>query len=336
MDVVRGDMLSKRLIARSLPLNFDGKASIGDLWSRHDEGMVLYREVERIYDNGVHGITEVPESSLLDLKIDLGRKIMSDCHFCERRCGVDRLSGEKGYCNCGDTFALSSYFPHMGEEPELIPSGTVFTCGCTIRCIHCQNWEISQWREKGYKVNTESMAGIVEGLHGKGCRNINMVGGDPTPNLWLWLQTLREVDSNVATVWNSNSYYSDEAAKLLAGVIDLYLLDFKYGNNECAEAISDAPGYWDVCRRNHLTAKENGELLVRVLVLPGHNDCCTRPILEWISERLGPWTRVNLMFQYRPEWRARERSELRRRLTREQVAEARTIAEEAGLLNLVH
>ena len=266
------------------------------------KGIERYREIERLYNaDNLRPVNENPRDSLLDLKVELGKRIMSDCHFCERRCGVDRHAGEKGYCRCGNTFALSSYFPHMGEEPELIPSGTVFTCGCTIRCIHCQNWEISQWKEQGYNVNTRSMAGIVEDLHGKGCRNINMVGGDPTPNLWLWLRTLRDADTNVATIWNSHSYSSDEA-----------------------------------CKRNHLTAQEYGELLVRVLVLPGHNECCTRPILEWISESLGPWTRVNLMFQYRPEWRARERSELRRRLTREEIAEAKAFAQEAGLLNLVH
>ena len=103
----------------------------------------------------------------------------------------------------------------------------------------------------------------------------------------------------------ANSYYSHEEAQLLAGFIDLYLLDFKYGNNTCAEEISDAPGYWEACTRNHLTALKYGELLIRVLVLPGHNECCTRPILQWIHDNLGPWTRVNLMFQYRPEWRAR-------------------------------
>ena len=165
---------------------------------------------------------------------------------------------------------------------------------------------------------------------------MNMVGGEPTPNCWLWLQTMRGVENNIATVWNSNSYYSQETAELLAGFIDLYLLDFKYGNNVCAEGISSAPGYWEACTRNHLMAKKYGELLIRVLVLPGHNDCCTRPILKWISEKLGPWTRVNVMFQYRPEWRARERAELSRRLTRQEMNEALKIAEDVGLKNLVH
>ncbi len=114
-----------------------------------------------------------------------------------------------------------------------------------------------------------------------------------------------------------------------------YLLDFKYGNNRCAEEISDAPGYWEACTRNHLFAKEHGETIVRVLVLPEHNECCTRPILRWIHDNLGPMTRVNLMFQYRPEWRARERPELGRRLTTQEIIEAKQIAKDIGLRNLV-
>jgi len=137
------------------------------------------------------------------------------------------------------------------------------------------------------------------------------------------------------TVWNSNSYYSQETADLLAGFVDVYLLDFKYGNNDCAKAISDAPGYWEACTRNHLIANKFGKLLIRVLVLPGHNDCCTEPILKWIADNLGPWTRVNLMFQYRPEWRATERTELSRKLNGREIKEALEMAKQAGLKNLV-
>jgi putative pyruvate formate lyase activating enzyme len=254
---------------------------------------------------------------------------MESCGFCVRRCGVDRLRGEKGYCRAGRNFSLHSAFPHMGEEPELVPSGTIFTGGCSIKCIHCQNWDISQWIAGGTSVAPEAMALQVRELSEKGCRNINMVGGDPTPMTWAWLDTMGRVDVNTATVWNSNSYYSEETAQLLAGFIDVYLLDFKYGNDRCASDISDAPGYWEAATKNHLRAKEHGELITRVLVLPGHNQCCTKPILQWIHDNLGPMTRVNLMFQYRPEWRAREKPELGRRLTPQQMAE------EIGLRNLV-
>jgi putative pyruvate formate lyase activating enzyme len=152
---------------------------------------------------------------------------------------------------------------------------------------------------------------------------------------WHWLEAMNQVKRPIATIWNSNSYYSSETAKLLAGFIDLYLLDFKYGNNHCSEEISDAPGYWEAATRNHLYAKKYGELIIRVLVLPGHNQCCTKPILQWIHDNLGPMTRVNLMFQYHPEWRARERTDLARRLTTQEIYEARAIAKEIGLKNIV-
>jgi putative pyruvate formate lyase activating enzyme len=141
------------------------------------------------------------------------------------------------------------------------------------------------------------MALQVKDLSSRECININMVGGDPTPVTWQWLETMRNVDINIAIIWNSNSYYSERTARLLAGFVDVYLLDFKYGNNRCAEEISDASGYLEAAKRNHLMAKEYGEIITRVLVLPGHNECCSRPILQWIHDNLGPWTRVNLMFQ---------------------------------------
>jgi putative pyruvate formate lyase activating enzyme len=161
------------------------------------------------------------------------------------------------------------------------------------------------------------------------------VGGEPTPWLEQWLETFRHVTLNVPVVWNSNSYYSPETAQLLAGFVDVYLLDFKYGPGDCAARISEAPDYWEVCTRNHLEAKKHGELIIRVLVLPGHLDCCTSPILNWLSLNLGPETRVNLMFQYRPEWRSHEIRELCRRLSKEEMEKAMALAEKAGLSNFI-
>jgi putative pyruvate formate lyase activating enzyme len=143
------------------------------------------------------------------------------------------------------------------------------------------------------------------------------------------------VDVNVPVVWNSNSYYSPETVELLAGFADVYLLDFKYGPDGCAERISEAKDYWKVCTFNHLEAKRYGELIIRVLVLPGHLDCCVKPILNWIAENLGRETRVNVMFQYRPEWQANETPELRRRLSRKEMEEAIAFAEQAKLTSFI-
>jgi len=276
-----------------------------------------------------------PEKSFLDLKIAIARRILKNCHFCTRRCGVDRFKGEIGYCRCGSEITVSSIFEHMGEEPELVPSGTVFTVGCTMRCRHCQNWTISQWIEKGEVYKPEALAKEVEQLRMRGCRNANLVGGEPTPWLEQWLETFNYVNINVPVVWNSNSYYSPETARLLAGFVDIYLLDFKYGSDGCAEKISDAPSYWEACTRNHLEAKKYGELIIRILVLPSHLECCTKPIINWIAKNLGIETRVNVMFQYRPEWKAYEILELRRRLTRDEKKRAIQLATEANLTNFI-
>jgi putative pyruvate formate lyase activating enzyme len=334
VDVVRNKKYSKYLISKSLPVEFDDEETEKSLWDKHEKLLEGFKDEEQKFDEKKNKPVRL-SSSFLDLKSRIGYKIMSGCRFCERECLVDRLEGERGYCGAGTDFSLYSAFPHMGEEPELVPSGTVFTGGCSIRCIHCQNWDISQWKSSGRSVDPEVMALQVSELADSGCRNLNMVGGDPTPVTWQWIKTMTYLERNIATIWNSNSYYSEYTARLLAGFIDLYLLDFKYGNNKCASEISDAPGYWEAATRNHLIANKFGEIIIRVLVLPGHNDCCTRPILGWIHDHLGPWARVNLMFQYRPEWRARERRELSRRLTNDEIKEAKEIASEVGLKNLV-
>lgn len=335
--VMQDEKPAKFLIAKKLPAGFGENSTLEELWQIHRELTGQFYELEQEIDAKRKDLnrTPRPEKSFLDLKITIAKRILEKCHFCVRRCGVNRLMGEKGFCKCGTVITISSIFEHMGEEPELVPSGTIFTMGCTMRCKHCQNWTISQWIENGELYKPERLAVEVEDLRKGGCRNANLVGGEPTPWLGQWLETFKHVNVNIPIVWNSNTYYSQETAQLLAGFADVYLLDFKYGPGDCAERISEAPNYWEVCTQNHLVAKEYGELIIRVLVLPGHLDCCTKPILNWIAENLGKETRVNIMFQYRPEWRAYEIPELRRRLIRDEMDRAIRLAKEAGLVNFI-
>ena len=336
-DVMNDQKPAKFMIAKRIPAKFDDEDSLENLWSEHEKLTREFYKIQNEIDSGKISLEELdlPEKSYLDLKITIATKILESCHFCTRRCGVNRLKGELGYCRCGTRIVVSSIFEHLGEEPELVPSGTIFTMGCTIRCLHCQNWTISQWYETGEIYLPRRLALAVEKLRKNGCRNANLVGGEPTPWLQQWLEAFKHVNVNVPIVWNSNSYYSEETAKLLAGFVDVYLLDFKYGPFECAKKISDAPKYWEVCTRNHLYAKKYGELIIRVLVLPNHLECCTKHILNWISKNLGRGTRTNVMFQYRPEWRAYEVPELRRRLTAEETKRAVELAREAGLTNFI-
>ena len=328
---------AKFLIAKKLSADFDREDSLEKLWRAHGELTSEFYRFQQEIDYRKKELDEVntPEKSYLDLKIEIANRILRACHFCTRGCSVNRLKDELGYCRCGSQIIVSSMFEHLGEEPELVPSGTIFTIGCTIRCLHCQNWTISQWFETGEIYKPRRLALAVERLRRNGCRNANLVGGEPTPWLQQWLQTFKQVNMNVPIVWNSNSYYSEETAKLLAGFADIYLLDFKYGSNKCATRISNAPHYWEACTRNHSHASEFGEPIIRVLILPEHLECCTKVVLDWIADNLGRNTRTNLMFQYRPEWRAHEIPELRRRLTRNEKSRAVELAKEAGLTNFI-
>lgn len=275
------------------------------------------------------------DKSLLDDKISRARSILEQCHFCERRCGVNRAAGEHGFCGLGAEARLSSEFIHIGEEACLVPSHTIFFIGCTFYCIFCQNWTISRQIEKGIPVTGKELAGMVKKRRIlEKSRNVNLVGGEPTPNLHVILEMLKHLDVNIPVVWNSNMYMTAETMELLDGCVDVYLADFKYGNDRCALKLSKVRNYWEVVTRNHLLAREHAELLIRHLVMPNHVECCTKRVLEWISSNLGNDVRVNIMAQYRPEFQAHKEPSISRRVNSSEMERAYQIAAEVGLTNL--
>lgn len=263
----------------------------------------------------------------LEEKTNAARDILKSCHLCERRCLVNRLEGQRGYCGVLES-RVASEFIHTGEEPELVPSYTIFFSGCTLSCVYCQNWDISQYPDAGIHIKQETLAGMINSVK---ARNVNWVGGDPTPNLPYILEVLTHLDRNIPQIWNSNMYLTPESMRLLDGVMDIYLTDFKYGNDECAERLSRVRNYCRVVKGNHKLAEKQGEVIIRHLVLPGHLDCCTKPILKWISENMDNF-RLNIMDQYRPEYKAREYEELQRRLVWDEYREALDFARDLRLL----
>jgi putative pyruvate formate lyase activating enzyme len=266
--------------------------------------------------------------SLLELKYELAKRIYKKCNFCERKCGADRSSNRRGHCRVLES-KIASEFIHWGEEPEIIPSYTIFFSGCTFNCVFCQNWDISQFADSGSFVSPETVARWIERRQ---CRNVNWVGGDPTPNVLFILETLKYCDKNIPIVWNSNMYMSLDTMKILDMIVDLYLTDFKYGNDTCAKRLSNVPNYWSVITRNHKIANEQCEMIIRHLVLPNHVDCCSKPALKWISENLNlDSVRVNVMAQYRPEYKAYKYEDIDRRLRGNEFREAYRYAERLGL-----
>ncbi|MEM4347112.1 MAG: radical SAM protein [Candidatus Altiarchaeota archaeon] len=268
----------------------------------------------------------------LDEKIEKAEKIIEDCELCERKCKINRFRKEKGYCKVLEA-KIASEFLHFGEEQELIPSYTIFFSGCNFSCIFCQNWDISQFPDSGATIKEEIIARMIAKRAMEGAKNVNWVGGEPTPNLAYILRVLKilkNLNSNIAQIWNSNMYLSLEAMSLLDGIIDIYLTDFKYGNDSCAKKLSNVKNYTAIVKRNHLIAEKQGEVIVRHLVLPGHIECCTKPILEWLSKNMKNF-RLNLMDQYRPEYKAFSIKEISRKLSFEEFNEALEIAKELNL-----
>ncbi|HIE31866.1 MAG TPA: radical SAM protein [Methanosarcinales archaeon] len=312
------------LIARNLPVEFDEDAPLDDLWDIHDDAMQRFDRSEKLVKRD-----KPNEKSLLDLKTVIADRILEKCHFCDRRCGANRRKGKFGYCRIGAVSRYSSEFLHYGEEPELVPSHTVFLSGCVFSCVYCQNWGISTNPDLGMPIIPEDLSKIAAAKRGLGARNLNFV--TPTPHLHTILHILAEMRINTPVIWNSNMYHSEEAAKLLCGVVDVYLGDFKYGNDGCAKKYSNAEHYWDTVTRNFLYAYNDSEILLRQLVLPGHVECCTAPIIEWVRKNI-PEIRFNLMFQYRPEYLAYKYPEIDRALTHSEEARAQELLMKSGIL----
>jgi putative pyruvate formate lyase activating enzyme len=225
---------------------------------------------------------------------------------------------------------------HLGEEAPLIPSHTIFFAGCNLRCVYCQNWDISQNPQLGIYVGPSSLARRIDQRRREGSRNVNFVGGDPTPNLHYILKTMNLTPLNIPVVWNSNMYLSPESMQLLEGFVDLYLTDFKYGNDECARGLSGVPDYMEVVGTNHKWAREAGDMIIRHLVLPEHVECCSLPLMQWIYENLGEDMVINIMGQYRPQYQAFRRDELSRPSSPLDVKEVVDYAKDLGFINIIN
>jgi putative pyruvate formate lyase activating enzyme len=334
--IIDQERFAKYLLAKHIDYDGDLSGATEELWKDHCDLSKRFREYVRSIDRGDVELDQGsrPQLSFLDLKVELAHRILQDCHFCERKCSVDRTREERGWCNLGPDSRVSSSFLHTGEEAPLVPSGTIFFSSCCFGCVFCQNEDISTNPNAGIPVSPEELARIAGSLGEDGALNINYVGGDPIPNTHTILASLIHQQFNVTQLWNSNLYCSEETMRLLADVFDVWLPDFKYGNDACAERLSGVQNYFEVVSRNHLMAYEAGEVIIRHLVLPNHIECCTFPILEWVAENM-PNCMVNIMSQYRPQHRVRREpehfSDIARGVHREEMDMARARADELGI-----
>lgn len=275
--------------------------------------------------------------------------ILSSCTLCPRTCHVNRLSGERGYCRSGLLPAVASVGPHFGEEPPLVGqagSGTIFFTNCTMRCAFCQNYLISQ-EGYGTEIPCSVLASYMLSLQEKGCHNINLVS--PThyiPQIMEATAIAAAKGLTIPLVFNTGGYDSPESLKLLDGIVDIYMPDAKYGDNDSARILSDAPGYVQAMQSSiremyrqvgDLVTDENGialrGLLIRHLVLPG-NIARSDLVMAFIATEISVHSYVNIMDHYRPGARVCSpgfEARLHRPVTRREYACAVGRAREKGL-----
>ena len=284
----------------------------------------------------------------LDRRIEKAYKLLSPCEVCPRKCGVNRLEGERGFCRSGEEVIVSSYNAHFGEEPPLVGnfgSGTIFFTNCNLKCVYCQNYPISQLGN-GNKVSLSELAKIMLALQKRKCHNINLV--TPThfvPQILKSLKSAIKMGLLIPIVYNTSGYESVKTLKLLDGIVDIYLPDARYADNKIAQKYSSAPGYFEIMKKalkemyrqvGDLVTDKIGiarsGLIVRHLVLP-EGLSGTKKIMHFIAREISPHTYISLMAQYFPAYQASQFPPLSRRIDKEEYREALQAFKEEGLEN---
>ena len=293
------------------------------------------------------GYLAIHSSGELDHRIAEAWAMLTPCTLCPHECGIDRLKGETGACRMGAMCRIASWNLHHWEEPPISGtrgSGTIFFSGCTGRCRFCQNYPVSQLGH-GIEVGEERLAGMMLELQRKGAHNINLV--TPThfmPHILTALPHAIRGGLRLPLVYNTSGYERVEALRLLEDIVDLWLPDAKYADDEAARRLSGWPRYVEINRAalreiyrqvgERLQLDDDGValrgLIVRHLVLPG-GLAGTAQVLRWLSEELSSHIHVSLMDQYFPAYRVLADPVLGRRLTPEEYESALDALESAGM-----
>jgi len=286
------------------------------------------------------------ESGELEKRMAFAMNGLAECRLCPHECKVNRVEGEKGFCKIAKKAMVSSYGAHFGEEPVISGnkgSGTVFFTGCNMRCIYCQNFDVSQ-ALKGYEVTGELLAFFFLSLQEQGCHNINLVTPSHViPQILEGLFLAAKEGLKIPIVYNSSGYDKVSTLQILDGIVDIYMPDIKYSDSETGLKLSKVKGYWPVAKKaikemfrqvGNLETDENGVaykgILIRHLVLPGDLSG-TKKVCEFIAEEISSEAVVNIMDQYHPCAKAFDYPPLDRPLFPEEFHQALEWAKEAGL-----
>jgi putative pyruvate formate lyase activating enzyme len=272
-------------------------------------------------------------SMLARERASAARGMLANCHFCAHHCGVNRITGRAGACHAG---AESRFFlaqTELTDELELIPTFAIAMSGCDLRCDFCITGAESWNPQAGENFRADEMAERARTALENGARTIMILGGEPTIHLHAALELVSLLPNSARLVWKTNAHGSAQARELLEGMFDMWLADFKFGNDECARRLAKIAGYTSVVKENLLWEHARCELIVRHLLMPGHINCCWRPVAAWLAENL-PGVKVNLRSGFWPAWRAQLHREFSRTVSQDEIEQARQIAENHGL-NLI-
>jgi putative pyruvate formate lyase activating enzyme len=288
------------------------------------------------------------ESGDLLQRIREAYRRLAACDLCPHDCGVNRIKGELGICGAGLKPKIASANVHRGEEPPISGtngSGTIFLSGCSLTCVFCQNFPISQFNN-GEEITTRELAVRMLKLQRQGVHNINFI--TPThylPQIMAALWLAIPDGFSLPVVWNTSGFENVDTLRLLDGVVDIYLPDMKYSDDCLAVEISSVSGYRDINRSavhemlrqvGHLSVDDKGiarnGLIIRHLVLPEHA-AGTRETLKWIQENLGTETHISLMRQYFPAHKALAITGLDRKINDDEYEQTAEWLDEFGLEN---
>ena len=260
----------------------------------------------------------------------IARAMLADCHFCAHYCGVNRLVGPAGLCHAGSEANFFSAQIEVSDELELIPTFAVALSGCDLRCDFCITGGPSWNPRAGDGFDARTMAERARRALDEGARTVMVLGGEPTIHLATVLEFVAELPEAAKLVWKTNAHGSAQARELLDGLFDVWLVDFKFGNDACAQRLAKVSDYVRIVKENLVWAQAHSELIVRHLLMPGHVDCCWRPVAEWLAMEL-PGVKVNLRSGFWPAWQATRHNELSNSISRAETECASAVAKEFGL-----